>query len=91
MNAQNGIVKEAGVFPALPKLAILTSPDNYNTDRCCSSRKIGANASPEKGPQGRESFLEEVLSKLKSDGQVEGRQQEWCVHRRGGEKEHAGF
>lgn len=49
--------------------------------------EIGASASPEKGHQGREGFLEEVSSKLKANGQVEARWQEQCVHCPGGKEE----
>lgn len=49
MNVENGIVKEVGVFFVFFKFVILMLLDNYNIDRCCSSRKIGVNVSLEKG------------------------------------------
>lgn len=82
MGTGNRGVNEAGISPTLTKLMVYMSPDNYNTDRCHSSKrrkkkekKNRSHASPQKRQAGREGFLEEVWCKLKSNGKVEARQQ----------------
>lgn len=86
-NAGNRVVSEAGTSLLLPNLRSRYHQTIATLTDATVVEEIRARASPEKGHQGRDGFLEEALSKLKSNGQVEARWQEQCVYRPGGKKE----